>query len=468
MSIQNLVKTIQDIMRKDAGVAGDGQRVEQLIWMLFLKLIDDQDKFLELKDLKYISPIPREYQWRTWAEDKEGLTGDELIDFINQRLFPTLKNLPADTRRMLIVREAFEDTNNYMKSGTLLRQMINKLNEMDFNRKDDRYALNDIYETMLRQLQSAGNYGEFYTPRPITKLVVDLLDPKLGEIVLDPACGTGGFLVNTIEHVRAKYVKTAKDEKKLEESVRGTELKQLPHILAITNFILHGVETPDQITRGDMLGKPLTEYGPKDRVDVIVANPPFGGAVKDGTENNFPSTFRTKSTAELFLVLFIHLLKHGGRAGVVLPDGSLFGDGVLARIKEHLLNECNVHTIIRLPSGVFAPYAGVNTNLVFFEKGTPTKEIWYYEVPLPDGLRAYTKGKSIKDADLDGVRAWWNKREENEHAWKVSIDNIRARGWNLDCKNPHKGGAVKQLSSKELIARILEKEEGIKEILKTI
>jgi type I restriction enzyme M protein len=341
MSVSTLIKNIQNIMRKDQGVSGDGQRIEQLVWMLFLKLLDDQEKGRELEQPNYTSPVPTEYRWRTWATNEEGITGDELLEFLNQKLFPVLRKLPSrNNKQAFLVREVFEDTHNYMKSGTLIRQVVNVINQIDFNKKDDRHLLNDIYEQILKDLQGAGDYGEFYTPRPLTKFVVEILDPKLGEIVLDPACGTGGFLVNSLEYVRSHYVKTTKDENKLHAQIRGTELKPLPHLLAITNFILHGVETPDTIRRGDMLSRPLREYGPADKVDVIVANPPFGGSVKDGTEANFPAAFRTKSTADLFLVLFIQLLKKGGRAGIVLPDGSLFGDGVTVRIKEHLLTEC--------------------------------------------------------------------------------------------------------------------------------
>ncbi|MDQ5962872.1 MAG: type restriction enzyme protein [Patescibacteria group bacterium] len=457
-------------MWKDQGVSGDGQRIEQLVWMLFLKIFDDQEKGYELENDKYISPIPEKFRWRTWASNKEGITGEELIDFVNRELFPTLKNIKADTRnkRALIVKEVFEDAYNYMKSGTLLRQVVNTLNEIDFNKKDDRHLLNDIYEKILKDLQGAGNYGEFYTPRPLTKFIIEMVDPKLGEKVLDPACGTGGFLVNTIEYVRHNYVKKTQDEKILHESISGTELKPLPHLLSITNLILHGIEVPDQIHRGDMLSQPLINYGPKDRVDIIVANPPFGGAVKDGTENNFPSKFKTKSTAELFLVLFIHLLKPTGRVGIVLPDGSLFGDGVIAKIREHLLTECNVHTIVRLPPGVFSPYAGVNTNLIFFEKGKPTKEVWYYEMRLPAGLKQYTKGSPIQDKDFDPVKVWWKKRVQNESAWKVSIKDIEAKNWNLDFKNPHIVEGEKELSSKEFVKKILKSEEEIKNIISNL
>jgi type I restriction enzyme M protein len=343
--------------------------------------------------------------------------------------------------------------------------VINKINEADFNKSSDRHTLNDIYEKLLKDLQGAGNYGEFYTPRPLTQFIVDVIDPKLGEKVLDPACGTGGFLINTLEHVREHYVKSQADEKKLHDSIHGVELKSLPHLLAITNMILHGIELPDNIRRDDMLSRPLTEYTPKDRVDVIVANPPFGASVKDGTEKNFPSEMRTKETALLFLILFIHLLKDGGRAGVVLPDGVLFGEGTATKIKEKLLKECNVHTIVRLPQGVFNPYAGVNTNLVFFEKGKPTKEIWYYQLPLPEGMKQYTKNRGITHEEFDPIRKWWKKRTENEFAWKVSIEEIEKRNYNLDFKNPNGNTKVDHKDPKEVLENIASAEKKITKVL---
>jgi len=467
MALDNLIKPIQNIMRKDQGVAGDGQRIEQIVWMLFLKLFDDQEKYYELRDKKYRSPIPEKFRWRNWAEDPEGITGDELLDFINQKLFPELKNLGVSSgdRRGLLVRSAFEDAYNYMKSGTLIRQVINKINEADFNKTSDRHLLNDIYEKLLKDLQGAGNYGEFYTPRPLTRFIIDVIDPKLGEKVLDPACGTGGFLVNTLEHVREHYVKSQTDEKKLDDSIYGVELKSLPHLLAITNMILHGIEVPDNIRRDDMLSRPLTEYTPKDRVDVIVANPPFGASVKDGTEKNFSSEMRTKETALLFLILFVHMLKDSGRAGVVLPDGVLFGEGAATRIKEKLLKECNVHTIVRLPQGVFNPYAGVNTNLVFFEKGKPTKEIWYYQLPLPEGMKQYTKNRGITHEEFDPIRKWWKKRTENDFSWKVSIEEIEKRNYNLDFKNPNGNAKVDHKDPEEVLENIVSAEKEIIKLL---
>ena len=457
-------------MRKDQGVDGDAQRLNQLVWMLFLKIIDDQEKFYELADPKYTSPIPAKLRWRTWATNPEGMTGDDLLDFVNNQLFRGLKELkvPAEAKLGLLVKEVFSDSYNYMKSGTLIRQVINKINEVDFNKKEDRHQFNEIYEQLLKELQSAGNYGEFYTPRPLTQFIVEMVDPQLGEKILDPACGTGGFLVNALQQIRKHQVKTQKDEKSLEQSIHGMELKQLPYTLAITNLILHNVEAPDQIKRGDALSKPLREYGPKDRVDVIMANPPFGGSVKDGTEANFPHEFRTKETADLFLVLFMHLLKPTGRAGIVLPDGTLFGEGVKSAIKQKLLEECNLHTIVRLPQGVFSPYAGVNTNLLFFQKGNPTKEIWYYELPLPEGMKQYTKGRPIRHEEFEPVKKWWKNRKANGNSWKISIKEIQSRNYNLDFKNPNKKEDLSHKSPEELVGEIERKEKQITEVISTL
>lgn len=466
MTLETAVKSIQDIMRKDEGVDGDAQRLSQLVWMLFLKIIDDQEKQSELISDRYRSSIPEKLRWRNWAADPEGITGDELLDFVSNNLFRTLRDLKArpDDKMGLLVKEIFNDTFNYMKSGTLIRQVVNKLNEVDFNRSEDRHHFNEIYEQLLKSLQSSGNYGEFYTPRALTGFVVEMVNPKLGESVLDPACGTGGFLIHTLDHVR-KEVKTKKDEQLLQKSIHGIELKQLPFTLGIANLILHGIEMPEQIHRGDSLSKPLREYGPKDRVQVIVANPPFGGTVKDGTQANFPTEFRTKDTALLFLVLFIHLLKPNGRAGIVLPDGVLFGEGVASAVKKKLLSECNLHTIVRLPQGVFSPYAGVNTNLLFFEKGTPTKDIWYYELPLPEGLKQYTKNRGIRSEEFEPVKKWWGKRKANENAWKISIKEIEARNFNLDFKNPSKNGAIEHEDPKKVLEGILKMEKEIEKIM---
>jgi len=440
MSITTVIKAIQDIMRKDAGVDGDAQRITQLGWMLFLKIFDDREKEYEALDPEYRSVVPGEFRWRNWAADPEGITGDELLDFIS-RLFRTLRGLEfssGDDARGFAVRDVFADVNNYMTSGTLIRQVVNKLNEIDFNRKDDRHLFNDIYEKILKDLQSAGNAGEFYTPRAVTEFMVEMTDPQLGERVLDPACGTGGFLTCAIDHVRERYVKTTEDEATLQASIHGVEKKGLPHLLCTTNMLLHGIENPALIRHDNTLRKPLRDYGPKDYVNVVVTNPPFGGMEEDGIESGFPSTFRTRETADLFLVLIMKVLKDGGRCAMVLPDGTLFGEGVKTRIKEQLLRDCNLHTIVRLPNGVFNPYTGIKTNLLFFEKGTPTEEVWYYEHPYPEGYKSYSKTKPIKISEFHKLEnKWWTKRVENEHAWRVPVQQIIDSGYNLDIKNPN-------------------------------
>lgn len=450
-NIGNIIKTLQNIMRKDAGVSGDAQRIEQLGWMISLKILDDKDQELELLDDNYKSPIPEKLQWRNWAADSEGLTGDVLRDFIDKELFPTLKNMDVSdgNKRSIIVKEIFEGTNNYMKNGTTIRQVLNKLNEIDFNNSQDRHLFGDIYESILRDLQSAGNYGEFYTPRAITEIMTEILNPRLGDVVLDPACGTGGFLTCAIEHIR-KEVKTADDFQLLSKNIRGSELKPLPFMLAVTNLILHDVEVP-AIEYNDSLNREYTSITEADRVNVILANPPFGASVSDGVETNYPQAYRTTESADLFLLLMIRLLKRDGRASIVLPDGSLTGDGVKARIRKHWLEECNLHTIVRLPNSVFQPYASVATNLLFFTKGTPTKEILYWQHQLPEGVKAYSKTKPIQKSEFENLKAWWNNRVENEQAWKVSIDELESSNYNLDVKNPHTPEVEASYSSAELL-----------------
>ena len=440
MAISATIKTIQDIMRKDVGVDGDAQRISQLVWMMFLKILDDRERESELLQDNYRSPIPKKLRWRNWAADPEGMTGDELSAFVNNELFPGLKELSVGVNGKspaFVVRSVFEDAYNYMKSGTLMRQVINKLLEVDFNSSEDRHLFGDIYEQILRDLQSAGNAGEYYTPRAVTQFMVDMVDPKLGETVLDPACGTGGFLTCAIEHVRKKYVKTADDEQRMQAAIRGVEKKPLPHLLCTTNMLLHGIDVPSNIRHDNTLSRPLRSYGPKDRVDVIVTNPPFGGMEEDGIESNFPKAFRTRETADLFLVLIMHLLKPGGRCAMILPDGTLFGEGIKTRIKEKLLAECNLHTIVRLPNGVFNPYAGIKTNLLFFSKGDRTKHVWYYEHPYPPGYKSYSKTKPIRIQEFGPEKKWWKKRKESDLAWRVPVKDIQASGYNLNVKNPN-------------------------------
>lgn len=452
MSISTTIKSIQDIMRKDVGVDGDAQRIGQLVWMLFLKIFDDKEQEWELLDEKYRSPLPEQYRWRNWAADAEGITGEELKDFVDNKLFPALRDLQAKGKdqRAYVIRNVFVDAYNYMKSGQLIRQVINKIQEgVDFNKAQERHLFGDMYEQILKDLQSAGNAGEYYTPRAVTEFMVRMVNPKLGETVLDPACGTGGFLTCAIEHIRKHGVKTVDDEEMLQACIHGVEKKPLPHLLCTTNMILHGIEVPQNIRHDNTLSKPLISYSPKERVDVIITNPPFGGMEEDGIETNFPTAFRTRETADLFLVLIIHLLKEGGRAALVLPDGTLFGEGIKTRIKEKLLEECNLHTIVRLPNGVFNPYTGIKTNLLFFTKGSPTRHIWYYEHPYPEGVKSYNKTKPMRIEEFAAEQNWWGKegdgfkkRTENEYAWKVSIDEIKAQNYNLDIKNPYAPEAI--------------------------
>ncbi|MFO7557541.1 MAG: N-6 DNA methylase [Desulfobacterales bacterium] len=450
-NISGIVKSARNIMRQDTGTGSDELRILQLGWMLFLKIFSDKDKELELLQDDYVSPIPAELHWDEWAGDDEGMTGDELLAFVDQKLFPTLANVDLSTgnKRAVLVHEVFAGNYNYMKSGIHLRQVINKLNEIDFNNSKDKQVFGQIYETFLGELQSAGTLGEFYTPRAITELLTELTAPIAGEKVLDPACGTGGFLTAALEHLKAKASSVAERDA-IQHNVMGWEYKPLPYLLGNTNLILHDINLPN-IKYGDSLAKPLVEYRQKDRVDVILTNPPFGGVVSNNNENNFPQTYRTKESADLFLILMIHLLKDGGRAAIVLPDGSLTGDGVKQRIRQKLLEDCNLHTIIRLPNSVFQPYASVATNLLFFTKGEPTQNVWYWQHKLPEGYKAYSKTKPIQSAEFDQLKEWWNKREESEQAWQVDMKTIKGNNYNLDIKNPHQPEEEKQFTSFELL-----------------
>lgn len=416
-NISGIVKSARKIMRQDIGTGSDELRILQLGWMLFLKIFSDKDKELELIQDDYTSPIPEELHWDEWAGDDEGMTGDELLTFVDQKLFKALSELDLSTgnKRAVLVHEVFANNYNYMKSGIHLRQVINKLNEIDFNNSKDKHLFGQIYETFLSELQSAGTLGEFYTPRAITELLTELTDPKPHEKLLDPACGTGGYLTAALEHLKAKAT-TVQERQEIQQNVMGWEYKPLPYLLANTNLILHDINLPN-IRYGDSLERPLSEYRQKDRVDVILANPPFGGVVSNNNENNFPRNYRTKESADLFLILMIQLLKDNSRAAIVLPDGSLTGDGVKQRIRQKLLEDCNLHTIIRLPNSVFQPYASVATNLLFFTKDESTKNIWYYQHKLPEAYKAYSKTKPIQLAEFEPLKQWWSQREENEDAW---------------------------------------------------
>ena len=457
-NISGIIQTIRKIMRKDKGINGDAQRIEQLGWMFFLKILDDREIEIELLEDSYISPIPEELRWRNWAGNPEGITGETLNEFVNLKLFPTLKNnlvLDGPNRQQAqVIKNVFEGAYNYMKSGTILRQTINNINKINFNNTEDRHTFGDIYEEMLRELQSAGDAGEFYTPRAVTKFIVNRIDPQLSESVLDPACGTGGFLACTIDHKRKKYSQSAKDEETLVNSIRGIETKSLPHTLCTTNMILHGIDTPTQIISDNTLSRPYRDYGDHDRVDIIVTNPPFGGEEEDGIENNFPTHLRTRETANLFMALIVKLLKANGRAAVVLPDGFLFGDGVETRLKIDLLTQCYLHTIVRLPNGVFNPYTPIKTNILFFTKKPEsehpaTKEVWFYEHPYPEGVVSYNKTKPMRFEEYQSEIDWWGSEEdgfasrvETEQAWKVSFEDLFSREFNLDISNPHVGEQI--------------------------
>lgn len=459
-----VISSIRNIMRQDRGISGDAQRLEQLGWMLFLKIIDDKDKELEILKDDYISVIPEKFQWRNWAANSEGITGNELLSFIDSTayddlgLFTSLRSLSSKTnpKRAAIVKEVFDGSNNYMKSGFEMRKVINKLNEIDFNNSDDKHIFGSIYESILQELRDAGNKGEYYTPRAITQLMTQMTDPKLGEKILDPAAGTGGFLTAAIEHKRNNYVKTVDNEATLQSTITGWELKPVAYVLGLTNLILHGIDVPDY-QYIDSLKKEYNSIGKKDQVDVILANPPFGASIADGVETNFPATYRCRESADLFVILMLQMLKSTGRAAIVLPDGSITGDGVKARIREKLLTDCNLHTIVRLPQSTFFP-ATVSTNLLFFEKGSPTKEIWYYEHRLPEGQKSYSKTKPIQFEEFKPLIEWWNNRVENDVAWKVKVKNLN--NWDLDIKNSNN---VKEDVTLSTIDAIQELKNSIRE-----
>lgn len=447
------IKSIRDIMRKDTGVDGDAQRISQMVWMIFMKIFSDKEEIWKKEIKGYQSPIPEKLRWSQWSNEGYGITSENVIEFINMELFPILKNLEkTSNKQSAIVRAVFEDTYNYMKNGVLFRQVINEINKIDFTNTFGNHIFNDIYENILKELQSAGSSGEYYTPRAVTQFMVDMIDPQLGESILDPACGTGGFLTCSINNIKAKN-NTSIANRVLETTIMGIEKKPLPHLLCTTNLMLHDLNTPS-IRRDNLLNKPFNQWSEKDQVDIILSNPPFGGLEEDGTESNFPVGFRTKETADLFMLLIIRLLKNNGRAAVVLPDGFLYGEGIRTKIKEELLNSCNLHTIVRLPHGVFNPYTNINTNLLFFDKGSKTENIWYYEHPYPKNQKSYNKTKPITIQEFELEKSWWNNRVETEYAWKVSINDIVKRNYNLDISSPYYGEDDVQLSSEEIMLKL--------------
>ncbi|MEA4926739.1 MAG: class I SAM-dependent DNA methyltransferase [Syntrophomonadaceae bacterium] len=467
MAVSNTTKALKDIMRIDAGINGDAQYIEQITWMLFLKAFDyKEQEWALLTENEYEPVIPGEYRWSTWAQDSEGITGNALLSHVD-KMFIAFRNLDSSMdikdetkKRKWLIRNVMEGVNNFMKSGTLLRQVVNKINaDIDFEEAKHSHLFNGFYGTMLRDLQSAGKAGEFYTPRPITHFIVEMINPKLGEVILDPACGTCGFLESVIEHLES-LVKTASDYRILQQTLKGIEKKPLPYLLGVTNLIAHGIDVPD-IRLDNTLRTPVVDYGIKDKVDVIVTNPPFGGAEEKAISNSVSAELRNTETADLFLVHIMALLQDGGRCGLVLPDGFLFGTGVKSAIKKKLLEENDLHTIVRLPKDVFAPYTNINTNLLFFRKGRPTKGVWFYRLEMPAGYKHFSKTRPMLDAHFNPVREWWNNRIESEVSQYVPVEDIVATGdYNLDlCGFTHE--TVEILPPDEFIAEYLNEKAAI-------
>jgi type I restriction enzyme M protein len=488
-SLGSLIKSCRDIMRKDKGLTTDLDRLPMLTWILFLKFLDDLEQVREaeakLEGKRYRPAIAPPYRWRDWGAKPDGITGDALIAFIQNDeavrpdgtkgpgLFAYLRSLtgPNGGDRRDVIRTVFQGTVNRMINGYLLRDVLNKVNGIHFTSTEEIYTLGHLYESMLKEMRdAAGENGEFYTPRPLVKFIVTVVNPRLGETVLDPACGTGGFLAEAFEHMK-KQCKTAEDYRRLQrETLFGIEAKPLPYLLCQMNLLLHGVETPN-IDPLNALRFPLREIGDKDRVDVIMTNPPFGGEEERGILGNFPEDKQTAETALLFLQLIMRKIRRvpkPGRAAVVVPNGTLFGDGVCGRIKEELLKEFNLHTIVRLPNGVFSPYTGIPTNVLFFDRSGPTKEVWYYEHPLPEGRKNYTKTQPLQFEEFKPLIEWWRHRDENERAWKVSAEELLANNCNLDHKNPRAKQDITHLPPEQIVASILKKERRIAETMERI
>jgi type I restriction enzyme M protein len=472
------IKRARDIMRKDAGLNGDLDRIPQLSWTMFLKCFDDLEQRRELTEKKYRPALEPPYRWRDWAGDPDrGFTGETLLKFVNDELLPYLRNLvgtgTADSRDILAT--VFKETYNRMLSGYLLRDVINLVNRFNFNSSDDIHTLAHLYESMLREMRdAAGDSGEFYTPRPVIRFIVQQVNPRLGETVLDPAAGTGGFLVEAYEHLKSQ-VKSVEDWRGVqEETLFGIEKKPMPYLLGMMNLLLHGLDRPN-LLRDNALRNPLVQITDKARYNVIMTNPPFGGEEERGIQDNFPENTRTSETALLFLQFIMRSLKRGGRCGMVVPNGTLFGDGVSARVKKELLENFNLHTIVRLPNGVFAPYTSIPTNLLFFDRAGPTKEIWCYEHPLPEGRKNYTKTQPLQFEEFAPCMAWWKNREENDHAWKVTVDDVLKHdesgnlvSANLDIKNPKGKQGFEHLPPEQLADDILKKEQRIAEVMAEI
>ena len=470
-NLTGFVKRLRDIMRNDAGMNGDAQRIEQIAWMLFLKVYDAKEQDWEWDDEDYTSIIPDECRWQNWAhDDKSGtaLTGDKLLDFVNNTLFPTLKNLPVDAStpiKKAIVQTTFADTNNYMKDGVLLRQVINVIDELDFSDYEESHAFGEIYETILKELQSAGSAGEFYTPRAVTDFMAQVIKPRIGETMADFACGTGGFIVSWLKELR-KQVKTTEDEEAYSNSIYGIEKKQFPYMLCVTNLLLHGLDVP-QVYHANTLLHDVLDYTESDKVDVILMNPPYGGSEKADVKNHFPTDLASSETADLFMSVIMYRLKQNGRAAVILPDGFLFGtDNAKVNIKKKLLREFNLHTIIRLPGSVFSPYTSITTNILFFDNTHPTEETWFYRLDMPEGYKHFSKTKPMKLEHFQPVLDWWNDRQEIiedgfDKAKKFTVQQLTEElGYNLDqCGYPHEEEEI--LAPMDLIHRYEEQRASL-------
>lgn len=465
-NVSGFVKRIRDIMRNDPGINGDAQRIEQIVWMLFLKVYDTKEQDWEIDDDDYVSIIPDECKWSNWAhsdDPKNALTGDKLLDFVNTKLFPTLKQLnvtPETPIKKSIVKTMFEDANQYMKDGVILRQVINVIDGLDLSDYHEIHAFGDIYESILKELQSAGSAGEFYTPRAVTDFMAMMINPQIGEKMADLACGTGGFIISWLKELEKK-VKTTEDQKKFDNSIYGIEKKQFPYMLCITNMLLHGVDNPE-IYHSNSLLRDVLDYTESDKFNVILMNPPYGGSEKNDVKNHFPADLASSETADLFMAVIMYRLKKNGRAAVILPDGFLFGaDNAKIALKKKLLNEFNLHTIVRLPGSVFAPYTSITTNILFFDNTHKTEDLWIYRLDMPEGYKHFSKTKPMKLEHFNPVVEWWNNRkeitlEDAPKAKKFTKEEIEALNYNLDqCGYPHEEEEI--LEPKDLINEFREK-----------
>ena len=470
-NLSTFVKRIRDIMRNDAGINGDAQRIEQLAWMLFLKVYDSKETDWAFDDPEYVSIIPEKYRWRNWAVDKDGkaITGDELLGFVNNDLFPGLKELPVTPETPIkksIVKTMFEDANSYMKDGVLLRQIINIIDkELNLSDTEESHAFGEIYESILKELQSAGSAGEFYTPRAVTDFMAIMIQPKIGEKMADFACGTGGFITSWLKTLEPQ-VKTTDDQLAFSTSIYGIEKKQFPYMLCITNLLLHDIDLP-QVYHDNSLMYDVLDYTEKDQFDVILMNPPYGGSEKAEVKNHFPADLASSETADLFMSVIMYRLKKTGRAAVILPDGFLFNtENTKVAIKKKLLNEFNLHTVIRMPGSVFAPYTSITTNILFFDAGKPTEKTWFYRLDMPDGYKHFSKTKPMKLEHFNPVIEWWNDRNE------ITIDGFdkakcfsykeltEEHGYDLDlCGFPHEEEEI--LDPHDLIQRYEEERASL-------